>query len=346
MNRSAFRQLLIRYIDGTATGAEKATVDSWYELLYDASLPPLSEQELDTIEQQMWQHIEKNGHVSVTNEAVPILPARAAPWRWIAAAAIVIGMGIACWWFMLPAKKITSYAEARQQRQLQEAVNTTNKIQRVMLADGSYVLLQPNSKIAYPQQFEGDKREVYMEGDVFFQVAKNASQPFYVYANEVVTKVLGTSFDVQALPNNNAVKVIVHTGKVTVYQRKSDSGEQDAARRQATILTPNQQVVFNRQSLRFVRGIALQPQVLNNSTATHRDWVYNNTSAAEVFAALQKAYGIAIVFDEEVLRNCSFTGTFTNETFFEKVSLVCKAIEADYEQADGQVIINAHNCEP
>jgi hypothetical protein len=61
--------------------------------------------------------------------------------------------------------------------------------------------------------------------------------------------------------------------------------------------------------------------------------------------AIQKSYGITIVFDEELLSHCSFTGTFTNESFFERISLVCKAIEATYEQADGQVIITGHDCE-
>jgi len=66
-----------------------------------------------------------------------------------------------------------------------------------------------------------------------------------------------------------------------------------------------------------------------------------------VLIALQKVYGINIVFDEELLAHCcSFTGTFTNESFFEKISLICKAIEATYEQTDGQIIITGHNCEP
>jgi hypothetical protein len=60
---------------------------------------------------------------------------------------------------------------------------------------------------------------------------------------------------------------------------------------------------------------------------------------------IQRSFGITIVYDEELMSRCSFTGAFTNETFFERISLVCKAIEASYEQADGQVIIIGHNCE-
>ena len=61
--------------------------------------------------------------------------------------------------------------------------------------------------------------------------------------------------------------------------------------------------------------------------------------------AIQKNYGITIVYDEELMKHCSFTGVFTNESFFERINLVCKAIEATYEQADGQVIVTGHDCE-
>jgi hypothetical protein len=73
--------------------------------------------------------------------------------------------------------------------------------------------------------------------------------------------------------------------------------------------------------------------------------VFSDAPASEVLMAIQKAYGITIVFDEELMSHCSFTGAFTNESFFERITLVCKAVEAGYEQVDGQVIITGHDCE-
>jgi len=82
------------------------------------------------------------------------------------------------------------------------------------------------------------------------------------------------------------------------------------------------------------------PSPKSNSTQ-----VFTEAPASEVLADIQKIYGIPIIFDEELLAHCSFTGAFTNESFFERINLVCKAIEANYEQADGMVIITAHDCE-
>lgn len=336
MDRTAFRELLLRYANGTASPEEKALVNHWYELLYNNKLPALKQEELDNIEQEIWAHIEKEGiERSVRRKRL----------YYVAAAALLAGLTITAWVLFNTAPKAFSYEQSRQQNKLSESINNTEAPQRVILSDGSYVILQPTSKMAY-SQFNSNKREVYLEGEAFFQITKDPARPFYVYTNELVTKVLGTSFDVRAFPHDNTIKVMVHTGKVTVYQRKINEREQEQARSNATIITPNQQVLFNRRQANIVRSIAAQPQairVINNRTNEPSAFV--DAPASAVFMAIQKAYGISIVFDEELMSHCSFTGTFTNETFFERISLVCKAIEATYEQADGQVIISGHDCE-
>ncbi len=62
-------------------------------------------------------------------------------------------------------------------------------------------------------------RDVYLSGEAFFEVTKNPDRPFRVFANEIVTKVLGTSFTVRSFENDTTIQVIVRTGKVTVYSQ-------------------------------------------------------------------------------------------------------------------------------
>lgn len=346
MDRSAFRELLLRYVNGTATPEEKGLVDHWYELLYNNKLPALKQEELDNIEQEMWAHIENEGNIPSDASHTPSITRNVRRKRlyYVTAAALVAGLIITAW-VIFNTPKAFSYEQSRQQHKLAESVNNTAVPQRILLNDGSYVILQPKSKIGY-SQFDSVKREVYLEGEAFFQVTKDPARPFYVYTNELVTKVLGTSFDVRAFPHDHTIKVMVHTGKVTVYQRKKNEREQELARSNATIITPNQQVLFNRMQANIVKSIAAQPQAINiNNNKNNELSTFIDAPASSVFTAIQKAYGISIVFDEELMSHCSFTGTFTNETFFERISLVCKAIEANYEQADGQVIISGHDCE-
>src|SRR5688572_29903286 len=94
MDRTAFRELLIRYINGTTTSEEKALVDHWYELLYDNSLPAFQQEELDNIEQEMWAHIEKEGNIYADNTKTLSIK-RSRGWKrlyYITAAAIVTGV--------------------------------------------------------------------------------------------------------------------------------------------------------------------------------------------------------------------------------------------------------------
>lgn len=347
MDRIAFRELLLKYASGNATPEEKVLIDHWYELLYNNSLPALKQDELDGIEQEMWSYIEKEG-ILPGNQAI-VVPIEGNKRRrrlyYISAAAIVVALVVTTWTLLYPAPKAFSYEQSRRHNQLQESINNTSAPQQVSLSDGSYVILQPSSKIAY-SRFNTNSREVYLEGEAFFQVTKDPTRPFFVYTNELVTKVLGTSFDVQAFPHDNTIKVLVHTGKVTVYQRKKDESEQQLARSNATIITPNQQVLFNRQQLSIIKSISTQPQVISTGNdKTKEPLLFTDAPVSEVFMSIQRTYGITIVYDEELMSHCSFTGAFTNETFFERISLVCKAIEAGYEQADGQVIITGHNCE-
>jgi ferric-dicitrate binding protein FerR (iron transport regulator) len=346
MDRIAFRELLLRYANGTASSEEKVLIDHWYELLYNNSLPALKQEELDSIEQEMWTYIEKEGIIPEPSAVISIdRTKRRRRLIYISAAAIVVALVITSYTLFNTKPKTFSYEQSKQQNQLSESVNKTSAPQRISLSDGSYVILQPSSKIAY-STFNSVSREVYLEGEAFFQVTKDAKRPFFVYTNELVTKVLGTSFNVQAFPNDNTIKVQVHTGKVTVYQRKKDESEQQLARSNATIITPNQQVLFNRLQASIIKSISAQPQAVNTSIdKSNGRLLFTDAPASEVFLSIQKSYGITIVYDEELVSHCSFTGSFTHESFFERINLVCKAIEATYEQADGQVIITGHDCE-
>ena len=88
-----------------------------------------------------------------------------------------------------------------------EQTNNSNKPQIITLSDGSSVLLQPNSKLSYPKIFTGNERKVYLSGEGFFEISKNPKKPFFVYANEIVTKVVGTSFRVKAYSDQPDVEV-------------------------------------------------------------------------------------------------------------------------------------------
>ena len=78
---------------------------------------------------------------------------------------------------------------------------------------------------------------------------------------------------------------------------------------------------------------------------TDGNMIYEDMPVEQVFSQLSKAYGISIVYDNELLHMCTVTADLKGETFYHKLDLICRAIGAAYEVIDGQVIIQSGGCQ-
>ncbi|MDQ6481698.1 FecR family protein [Dyadobacter sp. LHD-138] len=226
-----------------------------------------------------------------------------------------------------------------------EKVNDGDRHILVQLSDNSRVTLAPGSKIRYTKYFTGVRREVTLTGEAFFDIARDVERPFLVYSNELVTKVLGTSFRVKAYPSSKEVTVEVKTGRVSVFAKSDPHLQDKLARREleGIILSPNQKIIFERQAVRMVKTLIEKPEmVLPKSQIPY--FTFEDTPASEAFASIGKAYGIDIIYDESVLSGCPLTAELDNQPLHEKLSIICKAVEAEYEILDGQVIIHSRGC--
>ena len=90
---------------------------------------------------------------------------------------------------------------------------------KIRLEDNTTVTLQSGAKLSYPQKFAGDKREVYLEGAAFFELHDDARRPFYVCNNNLVARLQGSSFAVNADRLHKKIAVTVSHGQVEVYDR-------------------------------------------------------------------------------------------------------------------------------
>jgi transmembrane sensor len=266
-------------------------------------------------------------------------------WLRVAAAILLIaGLGGIFWKNAIRnSNPYYSLTKSHASEPLDEIVNDTDQSRLVKLSDGSAVVLKSKSRISFPHQFNPEKREVYLLGEAFFQIRKNPHQPFYVYANELVTKVLGTSFHVRAYEDDKEVSVVVKTGKVSVFTRNTQETRKNNRSLGGMILTPNQKAILGRVNLEIVRQVVDKP-VLLNPPAENQNFSFKRTSVASVFQMLEKAYGVDIVFDEDVTANCTITAELDNESLFEKLNMICAVMEANYESIDGQIIINTKGC--
>ncbi|HVW60000.1 MAG TPA: FecR family protein [Puia sp.] len=250
---------------------------------------------------------------------------------WPAAAVLIIG--VSTWLlFIKNIPKTTetpAYAEQVSARHLIERINHGDKPDTAHLVDGSWIRIAPNSRIAYSTGFDTAAiREVYLSGEAFFQVAKSPHHPFHVITGNVTTVVLGTSFCIRSFEKDTTIQVTVRSGKVSV------SG---------IILTPNQRLIYKKAAQSYQRQLLDHP-VMVAPEITDESMTYEETPVEQVFGQLSKAYGVSIVYDNELLHKCTVTADLKGETFYHKLDLICRAIGAEYEVIDGQVIIQSGGC--
>lgn len=310
--------------------------------------------ELPTLDEKaVWSKIKL-----IMDEAEP-LPVHAQPdstpvrrlwsrpaWQW-AAAALVVLVGTGGWfWMQQQTHQPIGYQEliatVDTPDALIEKVNEGDSTLSVRLADGSTVSLAKNSRLSYPRQFDKNNRTVYLSGEAFFEVTKDPAKPFFVYANEVVTKVLGTSFNVRAFEQDKQVLVNVRTGRVSVYnQRRIDFSDPETT---GLVLQPNQQAVFSRTTETLSKRLVENPLPVPETTPVVARLAFDEAPATRVLKAIEKRYGVKIVFNEEVLSTCIITTTLDNESLYDQLDLICKTIGATYKEVDAQVVLEAAGC--
>jgi transmembrane sensor len=347
VTEAEFYLLLQRYLDGRCTPAEQARVAQWYSQLQEQApvAAPLPAPDPQAVEAAIWQRLRLDPAVPKKaprgRRLVPDL------WqqpqlRWAAGLGLlVLGLGgllpYAQHWGAASAPTASTSAFGWTSHR-----NTTRQVQVFQLPDASRVTLQPGSSLRYTTALAGARREVYLEGEAFFQVHKNPSRPFLVFTNQVVTTVLGTSFDVKAYPGRAQALVAVREGKVSVQAR--ETAQLDATplhpAKAGVLLLPNQQVVYSVASHRLKKELVDKPLVL-----VPQAFEFEERPVTEVLAALKKAYGVPIRYDKQKLAGCTVSITFYDEPLFEKLGLLCKSLGAYYTLADTQIIIHSAGCQ-
>lgn len=221
--------------------------------------------------------------------------------------------------------------------------NDSQKIKEVVLSDGTQVHLSPGSSIHYGEGFNQSDRIVILEGEAFFDVVRNPEKPFLVISNDLVTRVLGTSFTVSS--NEREISVSVKTGRVEVLSRENFDRLNDADSRTPVtmVLKPNQKAVFSRKEASLSRSLVEEP-VIVNPAARYATLNFDNTPASEVFERLATAYNIEIIYDRDIFSQCRLTVSLEDEQLFEKLEVICRTFNAEYRLSDAKILIEGKGC--
>ncbi|WP_234733957.1 FecR family protein [Tellurirhabdus bombi] len=268
-------------------------------------------------------------------------------WAWWRAAAVWLLLGSIAWMSWQWRNRQNTVVAAKEEKvpvyTAQVFDNQTTSSKKIQLPDSSFVTLKPGSRLVYDVS-AADERVANLTGEAFFQVRRQPTRPFLVYAKGVVTKVLGTSFTINT--RTSAVRVAVKTGKVSVFAEKDykENSQKDSPVVKGVILTPNQQVDFSPVDGVFQKTVVKKPELIAKAVKTE-NFEFRMTPAVEILQRLERAYGIEIVYDKELLKDCALTASLGDETMHEQIKLVCEGINASYQEVDARIIISAKGCQ-
>ncbi|WP_179830183.1 FecR family protein [Spirosoma fluviale] len=331
--------------------AEPKNIDLFYVYLDEwEAQHPQYRFDLDTGLKKVYTHIntpaEKRPVVSDEPSVISLYPYL----KWAAAASILLVAGWLSWSVVnkpsaVSYKSLVRYTK-NQTGEIYEKENVTNQPLLINLPDNSSIILQPHSKICYsPKQYNRTKREVILAGEAFFEVQKDAKRPFFVYANELITKVLGTSFSVKTQPETSEIEVIVKTGRVSVFLQHDRNRNKKMTDNllEGLVLTANEKVRVSEDDFRIYAPTVVEQKSLQLPIQKIA-FDFDETPLIEVLNDLQKAYSIQLVYNPEKLADCKLTAHLSDEPLLEKLKLICAAIDATYEEVNDKLIIHTNGC--
>ena len=174
----------------------------------------------------------------------------------------------------------------------------------LVLPDSTVVYLNSESTLSYPSRFDNDTRNVTLQGEAYFEVAKNPEKKFIVStSHQSQIEVLGTHFNVEAYEKEDRISATLVEGKIGFIYKSNDVSKK-------VLMDPGQKLVYDSKDNKV--------QLYATSGESEIAWkegkiIFRNTPLEEGLRMLEKRYNVEFIIKNDRLKGDSFTGTFTNQ---------------------------------
>lgn len=279
----------------------------------------------------LWQKInsEKSGFSKPFISKSPSSKSSFQLWAWTkyAAAVVLIAITGFAYWYVQQQPKADQLAMAAQGPQWITRTNPSGQKTKILLSDGSTIYLNSASTVTYPEDFQTN-RKVTLEGEAFFEVAKDPNHPFSVESKGITTTALGTSFNISTFNRQDKVAVTLVTGKVKL-QQLGNAKELELSPGEESILAvdesnPSKYRVNTRDRILWIDGVLK----------------FQNTNFSEMVATLERWYGVQIKVSGSVSQDKA-TGTFDpNESLRNVLQVLSESMDFTYQLHEKEVVIH------
>ena len=200
----------------------------------------------------------------------------------------------------------------------------------ITLEDGTKITLDAGSVFKYPQKFTEKKREVFLQGEGYFEVSSLKDRaPFVVHTNEAVVNVLGTEFNVRAWPQTDRVKVAVAEGKVSFHAKEGS--------KEAVIILPGQLSILKKNA---VPSSPRQVDLNRQLAWLKYEMVFEDAPLSEVLDQLERWYNLKFRFTDDSLQSLLLTTHIKNEPIAEILESISLVMNLKYERSGNTVVFS------
>lgn len=196
----------------------------------------------------------------------------------------------------------------------------------LVLSDGTVVHLNADTKLTFPSNFHpGKDREVFLNGEAYFEVVENKEAPFKVQTNDLKITVLGTQFLVNTY--NQDPFAVLTEGSVALQIADQPSPN--------TIIIPGQKATLKSQKFEIK-----QVNTANYLSWIHGELVFENEPFLEIIKKIERRYNVQIINTYEAYNNVEFRGKFDNESIIDMLETFKESALFDYSIQNNQIIIS------
>lgn len=322
--------LLAKRNEGLCTAAELQELEEWY-----ASFSPLENTVASSegIKKSLYSRIRSQLHLPHQNEEFEALPLGRPLWLKTLAACVAL---------LLVSSVILYTLNYKQGNETILVATSLNETTKVVLPDSSIVRLKPGSKIHYdPNLGNGSIRELFLEGEGFFEISHNAARPFVVHASDLDIRVLGTVFNVKSEKNTPTVETTLFQGSVRI--------EKDNGTTQLLTLTPNQRAVYSKESQKIkVNNFPEFEEVVTSkadkSAGKNLPMIFDEKPMEELLSHLEGKFGINIYIHNRSQLTCPITADLEKENLDEILNLLKISYGIDYTLYGTELFIEGSIC--
>jgi transmembrane sensor len=236
----------------------------------------------------------------------------------------ILGLGVLYWF--------NQYRQVPPAVQYAETIAPRGQKSQIVLADGTRVWLNSDTKIKYPNNFNENQRDVYLDGEAFFEVSKNPHKPFFVHTSGVNVKVLGTKFNVKAYSDEDQIETSLFEGKIDLMAKNplSENSEEKE-------MTQGESFSYLKTDGKLTQTLIPREEI---NGWKKNQLIFKDDTFSNLVKKVERWYDVQVIYDEKQFNDRRLTvELYEGERLDRLMEVIRLALSVNYKYERGKIIL-------